>query len=113
MIALRNANKYIIEKYIGSTTTNHGADMAISRRTDIQHDGHAQAFPRYKRRQTMDGTHCMHIHATDPRYHTQNTISMYHITQCRIKVARGPWHILTAGPLRRGLATFSTSTGAR
>ena len=38
------------KKYIGSTTTNHGADMAISRRTDIQHDGHSQAFPRYKRR---------------------------------------------------------------
>ena len=33
--------------------------------------------------------------------------------QCRIMVARGPWHILSAGPLRRGLATFATSTGAR
>ena len=33
--------------------------------------------------------------------------------QCRIKVVRGPWHILSAGPLRRGLATFATSTGAR
>ena len=33
--------------------------------------------------------------------------------QCRIKVARGPWHILSAGPLRSGLATFTTSTGAR
>ena len=34
-------------------------------------------------------------------------------TQCRIKVARGPWHIglISAGPLRRGLATFATSTG--
>ena len=30
-----------------------------------------------------------------------------------IKVARGPCHILSAGPLRRGLATFVTSTGAR
>ena len=33
--------------------------------------------------------------------------------QCRIKVARGPWHILSAGPFRRVLATFATSTGAR
>ncbi len=31
----------------------------------------------------------------------------------RIKVARGPWHILSAGPLCRGLATVATSTGAR
>ena len=30
------------QKYIGNTTTNYGADMAISRRTDIQHDGHTQ-----------------------------------------------------------------------
>ena len=35
------------------------------------------------------------------------------VYQCRIKVVRGPWHILSAGPLRRGLATFATSTGAR
>ena len=34
-------------------------------------------------------------------------------SQCRIMVARGPWHILSAGPLRRGLATFAISTGAR
>ena len=34
-------------------------------------------------------------------------------SQCRIKVARGPWHILSAGPLCRGLATVATSTGAR
>ena len=33
--------------------------------------------------------------------------------QCRIKVARGPWHILSAGPLRRGLSTFASSTDAR
>ena len=33
--------------------------------------------------------------------------------QCRINVARGPWHILSAGHLRRGLATFATSTGAK
>ena len=26
-----------------------------------------------------------------------------------IKVARGPWHILSAGPLRRGLAILATS----
>ena len=31
---------------------------------------------------------------------------------CRIKVVRGPWRILSAGPLRRGRATFATSTGA-
>ena len=33
--------------------------------------------------------------------------------QCRIKVARGPWHILSAGPLRRGLATFASPTRAK
>ena len=35
------------------------------------------------------------------------------VAQCRIKVARGLWHILYAGPLRRRLATFAISTGAR
>ena len=30
--------KTLSKKYIGNTTTNHGADMAISRLTDIQHD---------------------------------------------------------------------------
>ena len=81
------------KKNIGSTTTNHGADMAISRRTDIQHDGHSQAFPRYKRRQTMDGTHCIHIHAVDARYHTQNTISMYHIKQYEREREDGPLYV--------------------
>ena len=41
------------------------------------------------------------------------TLTKESILQCRIKVARGPWHILSAGPLHRRLATFATSTGAR
>ena len=29
------------------------------------------------------------------------------VGQCRIKVARGPWHMFTAGPLLRGFATLA------
>ena len=50
MIALRNANKYIIENiYRQYNDKSRRGYMAISRRTDIQHDGHSQAFSRYKR----------------------------------------------------------------
>ena len=67
------------EKYIGNTTTNHGADRANCRHSGIQHEGHTQVCPRSMRRQTMDGPHFIHIRATDPRYRSQYTLSMYYI----------------------------------
>ena len=64
-IALRYANKYIIKKnlniYIGSTTTNHGADIAISRHTGIQHDGHT-GVPTIQE-QTNNGRPTLYTHS--------------------------------------------------
>ena len=67
-----------VSQEIRSHFINHGADIATSCHSGIQHEGHTQVCPRNKRRQTMDCPHCVHLRHRPKEPHTVHNTQVQH-----------------------------------